>query len=77
MRLISIVVMILMAGQTLFSQDVSDTSYWSDGGKFGISFSQVGLSNWASGGDPSVSFSGLFSYGMKYEKEPNLWDTDL
>jgi len=66
-----------MASLSLFAQSESDTSYWSDAGKFGISFSQVGLSNWAAGGDPSVSFNGLFSYSLKYEKEPHLWISKL
>ena len=77
MKSINLALLLLVASQAIYSQDTADTSYWSDAGKFGISFSQVGLSNWASGGEPSVSFNGLFSYGLNYEKEPHLWVTKL
>ena len=77
MKSINLALLLLVASQAIYSQDTADTSYWSDTGKFGISFSQVGLSNWASGGEPSVSFNGLFSYGLNYEKEPHLWVTKL
>ena len=73
MKSIKFFLLFLVTGQGMMAQDEADTAYWSDAGKFGISFSQVGLSNWAAGGDPSVSFNGLFSYGLKYEKEPHLW----
>ena len=55
------------------AQDNPDTSYWSHSGKVAITFSQVGLSNWSGGGDPSVSFNGIFNYIVKYEKDPHLW----
>ena len=77
MRFTGFFLLFVICGQALFAQEEVDTSYWSDGGKFGISFSQVGLSNWASGGDPSVSFNGLFSYSLKFEKEPHLWVSKL
>jgi hypothetical protein len=77
MKQIAIVCLMILGSHAVLGQEVNDTSYWVDGGKFGISFSQVGLTNWAAGGDPSVSFSGLFSYSLKYEKEPHLWVTKL
>ena len=77
MKSFYVILLLSMTTQALFSQDAADTSYWSSAGKFGINFSQVGLTNWASGGDPTVSFSGLFTYGLKYEKEPHLWVNKL
>ena len=59
------------------AQDNPDTSYWSHSGRVGLTLSQVGFSNWAAGGDPSVSFNGILNYGFKYEKEPHLWQTTL
>jgi hypothetical protein len=69
---------VLLAGVlTAGAQENPDTSYWSQSGKVGLTFSQVGLSNWASGGDPSVSFNGILNYSFKYEKSPHLWQTLL
>ena len=69
--------LLVFSSQALLSQEESDTTYWSDAAKFGVSFSQVGLTNWASGGEPSVSINGIFSYSIKYEKAPNLWVSKL
>ncbi len=62
---------------SVYAQENGDTSYWSHSGKAGITFSQVGLSNWAAGGDPSISFNGILNYGFKYEKQSQLWQTVL
>ena len=61
----------------MIAQEKPDTSYWSHTGKTGITFSQVGFSNWASGGEPSVSFNALVNYALKYEKNSHLWQTVL
>lgn len=61
----------------LKAQDNPDTSYWSHTGKAALTFSQVGLSNWAAGGDPSVSFNGIVNFSFKYEKESHLWQNVL
>jgi hypothetical protein len=67
---------VMLAGiMTARAQENPDTSYWSQSGKVGLAFSQVGFSNWASGGDPSVSFNGILNYSFKYEKSPHLWQT--
>jgi hypothetical protein len=71
------VAIILASGSLLTAQDNPDTNYWSQSGKAGIAFSQVGFSNWASGGDPSVSFNGIVNYSLKFEKNPHLWQTVL
>ena len=78
MKFIRILFLItVFSSQAVFSQEEGDTSYWNDAAKFGLTFSQVGLTNWASGGEPSVSVNGIFSYSIKYEKEPHLWVSKL
>lgn len=67
----------LIVGLSLLAQENPDTSYWSHTGKAGITFSQVGFSNWAAGGDPSVSFNAILNYGLTYEREAHLWQTRL
>lgn len=67
----------LAVSQYLSAQDNPDTSYWANSGKVALNFSQVGLTNWAGGGDPSLAFNGIFNYTFKFEKEPHLWENLL
>ena len=77
LRLFSFSALSLACLLQIRAQEDPDTSYWSHTGKAGLTFSQVGFSNWASGGDPSVSFNGILNYSIKYEKSPHLWQTAL
>ena len=70
-------VFFLGSSSFVFAQENPDTSYWSHSGKIALNLSQVGLSNWSAGGDPSVSFNGILNYGFKFEKNPHLWQTQL
>jgi hypothetical protein len=53
-----------------------DTS-WKIGGFLGITFSQVSLSNWATGGDNSISLGGNTKLYANYAKDKTEWATDL
>ena len=66
---------LLLALTTLsvFGQNEADTTYWAKGGNFSLNFSQVGLSNWAGGGDPSIALGSLYSLVANYEKDVHLW----
>jgi hypothetical protein len=75
LKTISVAAVLLGCISLAMGQDNPDTSYWSHSGKVAITFSQVGLSNWSGGGDPSVSFNGIINYNLKYEKDPHLWQT--
>lgn len=77
MRIIKLVLIMLAMGQFLTAQENPDTSYWTHSGKVALNFSQVGLSNWSGGGDPSMAFNGILNYTFKYEKEPHLWQNLL
>lgn len=52
-------------------------SLWKFGGSTGLNFSQVYLSNWASGGQSSVSATGLVSLFGNYRKGKSTWDNTL
>ncbi|MES2838348.1 MAG: DUF3078 domain-containing protein [Bacteroidota bacterium] len=54
-----------------------DTTYWTKGGVININFSQVGLYNWAAGGENNISVAGLFSAFANYKKESTTWDNNL
>lgn len=42
-----------------------------------VNFNQVGLTNWAAGGDNSFSLSGVFSGTANYKKGHTTWDNSL
>lgn len=77
MRILKLVLIMLAMSQFISAQDNPDTSYWANSGKVALNFSQVGLTNWVGGGDPSMAFNGIFTYTFKFEKEPHLWENVL
>ena len=55
----------------------SDTTYWEKGMMLNLNFSQVSLTNWAGGGQSSVSVTGLSNFTANYQKDKNVWDNRL
>lgn len=55
----------------------TDTTYWTKGGVGTLTFSQVALTNWAAGGDNSVSLNGYFNVFANYAKDKSLWQNEL
>jgi hypothetical protein len=53
-----------------------DTS-WKTGGIGSLNFNQVSLSNWAAGGENSISASAFLSLFAKYKKERIAWESQL
>lgn len=47
---------------------------WKKGGDIAINFSRVGLSNWAGGGQSSLSLATIFNLFANYEQDRNLWE---
>lgn len=52
-------------------------SSWTTGGNLGLNFSQVYLSNWAAGGQSSISATGIVNLFGNYAKERVSWDNTL
>ena len=77
MRILKPVLILLVMSQLIYAQENPDTSYWSQSGKVALNFSQVGLSNWSGGGDPSMAINGIFNYTFKFERDPHLWENLL
>lgn len=50
---------------------------WKFGGTIGLNFSQSYFSNWASGGQNSVSGTAFTKLFAKYQKDRNLWISSL
>src|SRR5690606_14138918 len=55
-------------------QSVKDTTYWVTNGQTSLNLSQVSLSNWAGGGNSSVSGISNFDFNAIYQKGKLEWD---
>jgi hypothetical protein len=61
----------------LTKRDDKDTTYWKKGGILGLNASQVSLTNWAGGGQSSISGAALVSLFSNYKKQKRNWDSTL
>lgn len=57
--------------------DKPDTSYWKVGGVTTLTFAQVSLTNWAAGGQNSISINGYFNLFANYNKGKINWKNNL
>lgn len=55
----------------------NDSLDWTTGGTLGFNTTFTYLSQWAAGGNNSISTTGLFSYYANYRKGKNAWDNSL
>ncbi len=72
-------ILVVMVSQS-FSQEVpspTDTSYWRVGGIVSLTFSQVSLTNWAGGGDNTVSINGNYALFADRTKNHSKWQNYL
>lgn len=51
--------------------------YWKKGGLIGLNFSQSSFTNWAAGGENSLSVTSLVSLFANYKKDKDSWDNTL
>jgi hypothetical protein len=57
--------------------EVKKDTVWRHGASFGLNFSNVGLSNWAAGGQSMIAFTGIFSGNLDYVKKKAEWHNSL
>ncbi len=50
---------------------------WKTGGIVSVNFTQVSLTNWAAGGDNSISLNGIMSLFANLKKGNSTWDNSL
>jgi len=48
--------------------------YWKDGGRFNLNIQQVGLTNWAAGGESSVAIGAAVEGFINFEKDDIVWE---
>ena len=56
---------------------VPKDSIWTNGGKFGIFFQQVGLSNWSGGGENSVAYGAEVNLYANKKQRSHTWFNSL
>lgn len=61
----------------LRTQNTDTVQGWKRGGVFAINLAQTSLTNWAAGGQNSLSINGLFSVFANYHRDKNVWDNSL
>jgi len=70
-----ILILLLLVPMFSFAQVPADTvKYWKRSGDFSANFSQVSLTNWAAGGQSSMSGEFLMNYLADYKKDSLSWD---
>ena len=78
MKKILISVAALFACVSLWAEEPqAEPSPWTMAGSAGITGSQMTLTNWAAGGDPSVAADFQFNYSIDYKKDNSLWQNRL
>lgn len=51
--------------------------YWQYNGSLGLNFTQVSLTNWAGGGQSSISIGSLVNLGADYSRGKSTWENRL
>ena len=67
------IILSLISGSTLLAQNTKNDSNWIRTGQFGLSLSQVSLSDWASGGENNVGLEVFVNYSADLKKGKNIW----
>ena len=74
MKRILFVFMLVIIVSHSYTQDNKDTLGWRKTGFVGLNLNQVSFSNWAPGGESSVSGTSLFNMAAKYRARKQYWD---
>ena len=75
MRKHLLLALLLFASAPMFAQDT--TKNWTFKNNIGANFTQIGLKNWAGGGQNAVSVIGLFSGSAAYTNNDVTWESTL
>ena len=65
------------AEKSLTTQSKDTLDGWKTGGIVSLNLTQVGLTNWQSGGENSLSVNGLLSLFANLKKGNSTWDNSL
>jgi len=76
-KLLVLIALTLFTITILNAQDTKDTSYWKKGGVGSLMFTQLSLTNWAAGGQNSVSLNTFVNLFANYKKNKTTWDNSF
>jgi len=65
------------AEKVLRTQEADTITGWKTGGIVGITLAQTSLTNWAAGGQNSISANGILHLFANYKKGNSVWDNSL
>jgi hypothetical protein len=65
------------AEKQLKTQQADSVNGWKKGGMINLNTAQTSLTNWAAGGQSSVSINGLVNLYARYKKDKELWENYL
>lgn len=74
-----ILVLIVLISINLFAQETEQKTdtLWTPSGVVGVNLAQVAFSNWAQGGQNSLSFTFFSNFGINYIGDPWKWKNNL
>ncbi len=78
MKNTTLTIIALLITGSLFAQDPANAdTLWKVSGVTSLNISQLSLSNWAAGGENSLSGNALFKISPDYDNDTLSWDNDL
>lgn len=80
MKNLVVFMLAILAAVATYAQDAAEeetTSNWAKSASFGLNVTNVGLENWAGGGQSSLAIAGLVKAGAVYTKGAVTWDNSL
>jgi hypothetical protein len=77
MKIFGFILLGCLFATILSAQTPDSTKLWNKGGVGSLNFNQVSFSNWAAGGENSISVGAYSNLFAKYKKDKTTWDNSL
>lgn len=76
-KLIILLACAVLSGLNCMAQKQVNDTVWRTGGVFSLNMAQSSFTNWAAGGQNSLSFNGLINLTASYKKNKSAWDNAI
>ena len=78
MKKTAFILALALIGFTVSAQEATDAdTLWKFNGTTSLNLSQLSLTNWAAGGDNSISGNALINVGANYSTDRTSWENKL
>lgn len=74
---LSVLLVLTGISVTVLGQDADSTAGWKKSGVFSLNMAQSSFTNWAAGGQNSVTLNGLINLAANYKRDKSAWDNAL